>query len=87
MGEEEIRKIAKEEFMNNVMKQLDSSLIFTYIQNLENQLQQKENIINELEHDFKSYDLEYLRGTYQGSLADFIETELKMMQELKRWGE
>lgn len=87
MGEEEIRKIAKEEFMNNVMKQLDSSLIFTYIQNLENQLQQKENIINELEHDFKSYDLEYLRGTYQGSLADFIETELKRMQELKRWGE
>lgn len=48
MSEEEIKKIAKEEFMNNVMKQLDSALIFTYIQNLENQLQQKENIIKEV---------------------------------------
>lgn len=48
MSEEEIKKIAKEEFMNNVMKQLDSTLIFTYIQNLENQLQQKENIIKEV---------------------------------------
>lgn len=46
-------------------------------------LEQKENIIKELEHDFKSYDLEYLRETYQGSLADFIETELKRIQELK----
>jgi len=50
---------------------------------LKSQLQQKENIIKELEHDFKSYDLEYLRETYQGSLADFIETELKRIQELK----
>lgn len=48
MSEEEIKKIAKEEFMNNVMKQLDSTLIFTYIQKLENQLQQKENIIKEV---------------------------------------
>jgi hypothetical protein len=48
MSEEEIKKIAKEEFMNNVMEQLDSTLIFTYIQSLENQLQQKENIIKEV---------------------------------------
>ena len=41
------------------------------------------NIINELEHDFESYELEYLQDTYQGSLADFIETELERIQELK----
>lgn len=44
MNELEIRKIAKEEFMNNVINNIDSSLIFTYIQNLEqkvNNLQSK----------------------------------------------
>ena len=47
------------------------------------EIERLNNIINELEHDFKSYELEYLRETYQGSLADFIETELKRIQELK----
>ena len=44
MNELEIRKIAKEEFISNVMNNLDSALIFTYIQNLEqkvNNLQSK----------------------------------------------
>ena len=41
------------------------------------------NIINELEHDFESYELEYLQETYHGSLADFIEKELERIQELK----
>lgn len=44
MNELEIRKIAKEEFMSNVMNNLDSTLIFAYIQNLEqkaNNLQSK----------------------------------------------
>ena len=44
MNELEIRKIAKEEFMNNVMDNIDSTLIFTYIRNLErkvNHLQSK----------------------------------------------
>lgn len=41
------------------------------------------NIINELEHDFESYEFEYLQETYQGSLADFIETELQRIRELK----
>ena len=40
-------------------------------------------IINELEHDFESYELEYLQETYQGSLVDFIEIELERIQELK----
>ena len=51
--------------------------------NKDKEIERLNNIINELEHDFKSYDLEYLRETYQCSLADFIETELKRIQELK----
>ena len=49
MNELEIRKIAKEEFISNVMNNLDSALIFTYIQNLEqkvNNLQSKIDKIN-----------------------------------------
>ena len=48
------------------------------------EIERLNNIINELEHDFESYELEYLQETYQGSLADFIETELKRIQELKK---
>ena len=59
MSEEEIKKLAKEEFINNVMEQLDSTLIFTYIQNLETQLQQKENIIKEVREYFKNHTLKY----------------------------
>ena len=55
MSEEEIKKIAKREFINNVMENLDSALIFTYIQNLEQKLQQKENIIKEVREIFKDY--------------------------------
>lgn len=53
MSEEEIKKIAKREFINNVMENLDSALIFTYIQNLEQKLQQKENIIEEVREYIK----------------------------------
>lgn len=35
MREEELRKIAKEEMLKLIMDNLDSSLIFTYITNLE----------------------------------------------------
>ena len=38
MSEEQARKLIKEEFMNNVMSNLDSALIFTYIQNLEQRI-------------------------------------------------
>lgn len=51
--------------------------------NKDKEIKRLNNIINELEHDFESYELEYLQGTYQGSLADFIETELERIQELK----
>ena len=53
------------------------------INNQRKEIERLNNIINELEHDFESYELEYLQDTYQGSLADFIETELERIQELK----
>lgn len=46
MNKEEIKELVKETFIENVMSNLDSALIFTYIQNLEEknkQLQQERN--------------------------------------------
>ena len=40
MNIEEARKLCKEEFMKNVMANLDSTLIFTYISNLEKENKQ-----------------------------------------------
>ena len=64
MNELEIRKIAKEEFISNVMNNLDSTLIFTYIQNLEqkaNNLQSKIDMAIEYikiqQKVFKDYDI------------------------------
>ena len=69
------------ELFNELFDELER-LSFNYEQALED-LDKKDNIINELEHDFESYELEYLQDTYQGSLTDFIETELEKIQELK----
>ena len=60
----------------------ENGLLYGENKELKQEIERLNNIINELEHDFKSYELEYLRETYQGSLADFIETELKRIQEL-----
>lgn len=72
MNELEIRKIAKEEFMNNVMNNIDSTLIFTYIRNLErkvNHLQSKiDKAIEYIEKDTRWFDSEY--ASIYGELCD-----------------
>ena len=81
MSEEEIKKIAKEEFMNNVMEQLDSTLIFTYIQNLENQLQQKENIIKEVREYIEKYiNRDFFDLEHSGEVT--IRLEIKGLLEI-----
>ena len=83
MSEEEIKKIAKEEFMNNVMEQLDSTLIFTYIQKLENQLQQKENIIKEVREYITSYEsISIMRGI-MNEYSNY-DLDIKTMNEMIR---
>lgn len=47
MSEEQIRKIASDEFTKNIMTNLDSSIIFKYIQGLENENQELKKIIKE----------------------------------------
>lgn len=46
MDESELRKMIKEEFINNITNNLDSSLIFMYIQNLERKIEKLNNLID-----------------------------------------
>lgn len=46
MDKNELRKIIKEEFIKNITNNLDSSLIFMYIQNLERKIEKLNNLID-----------------------------------------
>ena len=46
MNKNELRKMIKEEFINNITNNLDSSLIFMYIQNLERKIEKLNNLID-----------------------------------------
>ena len=46
MTEEEFKKIAEKTMQEQIMKNLDSSLIFTYIRNLEEDLKKKKEHLN-----------------------------------------
>lgn len=48
MNKEEAKKIIQEEFKNNIMENFDSSLIFTYISNLEKENKQLKDNWNKL---------------------------------------
>lgn len=45
MNEEQIREIAKETFAENIMNNLDSSIVFKYIQELEQENQKYKEVI------------------------------------------
>lgn len=47
MSEEELRKIAKEEASKFIMENLNSAIIFTYIQNLEKEMENLKEINKE----------------------------------------
>ena len=55
---EEVRKIAEEEMNKSIMKNLDSAIIFKYISNLENELEKKDAIINEMAKMINSHDID-----------------------------
>ena len=50
MSEEQIREIAKETFAENIMNNLDSSIVFKYIQELEQENKIYKEVINELKN-------------------------------------
>lgn len=44
----DVRKIAEEEMNKSIMENLNSAIIFKYISNLENELKEKDRIIEKL---------------------------------------
>lgn len=72
MSEEEIKKIARETFVENVMNNLDSAIIFKYIQTLEQENTQLKSVLKEIR--------EYVNtlGTQDGMLKDYkIDRNIK----------
>jgi uncharacterized phage infection (PIP) family protein YhgE len=70
MNEEEIKKIAQEEMNKAIMKNLDSSIIFKYISNIEKELEKKDTLINTMQAEFER--LENLEDD-----TDMLKAELK----------
>lgn len=58
MSVEELRKIAKEEASKFIMENLNSAIIFTYIQNLEKVIEKQQKKIDELKKYEKYYEEE-----------------------------
>lgn len=92
MNREELKKLAKEEFINNTMKHLDSALIFTYIQNLEqkeNNLQSKIDKaidkINQYEIISGHYDSNYdgIEDTYSHDIKEELLDILKEVENVE----
>lgn len=52
MNIEDVRKIAEEEMTKSIMKNLDSSIIFKYISNLENELKLKDDQIEYVKNEY-----------------------------------
>ena len=69
MNIEDVRKIAEEEMTKSIMKNLDSSIIFKYISNLENELKLKDD------------QIEYVKNEYGRT----IEEKDKVINEMAKW--
>ena len=66
MSEEEIKKVARETFLENVMKNFDSVVIFEYIQTLERENTQLKSVLKEIR--------EYIENNIYYRVADGSRT-------------
>lgn len=78
LNENYIRKMVKDEFVNNIMQNIDSSLIFMYIQNLE----RKEEKLNNLIDKTTNYYLKTLAKN--GSMPDEAVEMYNLLEQNKR---
>lgn len=92
LSEEELRKIAKEEMAKSIMNNLDSTLIFTYIKNLEEENRQLKfdcKQAEELKHFFmteKEHELEqrkFWRNSYY-NLKDKIQNKIEELENIEQ---
>ena len=91
MNEEQIREIAKETFAENIMNNLDSSIVFKYIQELEQENKIYKEVINEL-RNYLEARIEVCVNRLSTPFCDFEKTTkersilsqcLEKLEELK----
>ena len=84
MNEEKIRKMVSDSFFENIMNNLDSSIIFKYIEGLEKENKQLRKIINKINvflenHDknagklYYKYDNKYLLSEIKEDIRDILK--------------
>ena len=85
MSEEEIREIAKETFAENIMNNLDSSIVFKYVQTLEKENQKYKEVIEKVINKLET-DIEFCKNDSQNvyDLCNIaIAREMKILNILK----
>ena len=84
MTEEEIRKIINDTFNENIMNNLDSSIIFKYIEELEKENQKYKEVFDKINvfldnHDknagklYYKYDNKYLLSEIKEDIRDILK--------------
>ena len=84
MNEEQIRKIAKETFVENIMNNLDSSIVFKYIQELEQENKKYKEVIDKakkLHNEFASKNS--LLVFENNNLIDFMNNLINILKEVE----
>lgn len=77
MNEEQIREIAKETFAENIMNNLDSSIVFKYIQELEQENQKYKEVINRaIDYIEENKQHEYRNGNLNEYYLELNEKEM-----------
>ena len=81
MNEEQIRELAKETFAENIMNNLDSSIVFKYIQELEQENQKYKEVTDKLSKlIYKIDDLRKHTGGYPTHYMDDLVDILKEVE-------
>ena len=83
MSEEEIKKVARETFLENVMKNFDSVVIFEYIQTLERENKKLKNVLKEIREYIKdNISQEFRNGRSNEFYLELNEKNLKILLEI-----
>ena len=86
MNEEKIRKMVSDSFFENIMNNLDSSIIFKYIEGLEKENQKLKKELKELEESSaKAINKQVARGidlvNQQKEFENWLENEINRLDD------
>lgn len=85
MTEADLRKIAQEELTKQIFENLDSAIIFTYIQNLENKVKNIDT--NYVSKDKIKEKLNYIKSNYSQVDGNYfmMEYQIDLLEEMLKW--